>query len=91
VPSHTDTVLQLKDIDLHINIIILILFVAKCPYILKKKYTVPLCEGEKLHTICMEENIQHGFFIAFSNVYLHYVGACIVKLVFKRVFILRCL
>jgi len=26
------------------------------------------------------------FFITFSNVYLHYVGACIVELVSKKVF-----
>ncbi len=65
-----------------VYIIILILFVAKCFYILKvdgnEKYSVPLCEGEKFNAICMEENIQHCFFISFSNVYLHCVGACSV-------------
>jgi hypothetical protein len=72
------TVLQLVDIDFHI--IILILFVAKCPYILKKKYTVPLCEDENFYTICRDENSHHRSFINFSNVYLHYVGPCIVEL-----------
>ncbi len=83
VPSH-NTVLQLVDIDLHI--ILLILFVAKCPYILKKKYTVHLCEGDKV-TYFLQRGEYPAWLFSFLLLlkYLFTVCWCIVELIFERV------